>query len=113
MEGDVLSMTVNVVSNRLTNSREMVRKIADATGMSSYAVGKVLDAASTVMLDELAAGHAVRLKGIGTFDVVEKPARKVWVPSKNETVSIGARRVPRMKPSPDMRRRVREPGEGD
>lgn len=106
-------MTVNVVSNRLTNSREMVRKISDAAGMSSYAVGKVLDAAAAVMLEELAAGHAVRLKGIGTFDVVEKPARKVWVPSKQETVRIGARRVPRMKPSADMRRIVEQPGEGD
>lgn len=106
-------MTVDIISNRLTTSREMVKKISEATGMSSYAVGKVLDATSSVLLDELAAGNAVRLKGIGTFDVVEKPARKVWVPSKKEIRMIDARRCPRLKPSPIMRRRVEDDGEGD
>ena len=107
------TMSVNVVSNRLTTSREMVQKIAAATGMSAYAVDKMLDAAAEVLADELAEGNAVRLKGIGTFDVIEKPARQVFVPSKNEKRHIAAKRAPRMKPCADLRRRVERAGEGD
>lgn len=94
----------NSNDNGLTTSRDLARGIAEKTGMSVYAVEKVITALGDEVLESLRQGKTVRIRGIGTIEIEERAPRKVWVPRAGKTIEIGSRLYPRMKPCSAIRK---------
>lgn len=91
-------------NDNLTSSRDLAHKIADKTGMSVYAVEKMITALGEEVLDSLRQGKTVRIRGIGTIEVEERAPRKVWVPRAGKTIEIGSRLYPKMRPCSAIRK---------
>jgi DNA-binding protein HU-beta len=77
------------------NQSELIEKIAQATELNQAAVGQVVKAAVNVILDSLVAGEAVRVSGLGSFDVAARPAREGRNPQTGEAVQIAASKAVR------------------
>lgn len=94
----------NNLENNLTSSRDLARGIAEKTGMSTYAVERVITALGDEVLESLRQGKTVRIRGIGTIEIEERAPRKVWVPRAGKTIEIGPRLYPRMRPCSAIRK---------
>ena len=57
------------------NQSELVEKVAQATELDTRLAGQAVKAVVAAILDSLAAGEAVRVSGLGTFNVAARPAR--------------------------------------
>lgn len=78
---------------------EIANEIAKATGIEKPAVVTVIEQFMTVVMDRLAHGENVYLRGFGSFVVkprAEKTARNI---SKNTTIIIPAHNIPAFKPA--------------
>ena len=51
------------------NQSELVEKVAQATELNTRLAGQAVKAVVAAILDSLAAGEAVRVSGLGTFNV--------------------------------------------
>lgn len=72
---------------------ELARLLAAEAGTTQGQAKAVLDALPGVVLSLARAGHAVRFAGLGTFRVVERPARKARDPRTGEPMEVPARKV--------------------
>ncbi|MCL6478493.1 MAG: HU family DNA-binding protein [Peptococcaceae bacterium] len=72
---------------------DLVRLLAAEAGTTQAAAKAVLDALPGVVLTIARAGTPVRLASLGTFRVVERPARKSRNPQTGEPVLVPERRV--------------------
>lgn len=77
------------------NQSELIEKVAHATELSQAAVGQVVKTAANVILDSLVAGEAVRVSGLGSFDVAARPAREGRNPQTGEAIQIAASKAVR------------------
>jgi len=59
------------------------------------------------MTDALARKEEVTLVGFGTFQVIERKARKGVNPQTRETIQIPAKNVPKFVPGKGLRERVK------
>ena len=75
------------------NKAELVRKIAEKTGMSQAKTRKFLDTFIEVMEEELARGGEVKLLGFGIFRVVKRKGRKGTNPRTRKPIKIPAKKV--------------------
>jgi len=71
------------------------RGVALATELSQTAAGQAVKAMVNAILDSLVAGEAVRVSGLGTFNVAARPARKGRNPQSGETIKIAASKAVR------------------
>lgn len=71
---------------------EFVAKIADELEVPKTVAAEVVDAFLTVTTDLLRAGDKVTFPGFGTFDVVERAARKGRNPQTGAEINIEASR---------------------
>jgi DNA-binding protein HU-beta len=58
------------------NQSELIERVARASEISQAAAGQAVKAVVNTILDSLAAGEPVRVSGLGTFNVAERPARQ-------------------------------------
>ena len=79
------------------NKTELVKKIAEAAGLSAADAKKALDATTAAIKDALVAGDKVQLVGFGTFGVKERAARTGRNPQTGATLEIKASKVPSFK----------------
>jgi DNA-binding protein HU-beta len=77
------------------NQAELIEKIAQATELNQAAAGQAVKAAVNAILDALVAGEAVRVSGLGTFEVAARPAREGRNPQAGEAIKIAARKAVR------------------
>ena len=77
------------------NQSELIDKVAQATALSQAVAGQAVKAVVNAILDSLVAGEAVRVSGLGTFDVVARPAREGRNPQSGETIKIAASKAVR------------------
>ena len=77
------------------NQAELIEKIAQAAELNQAAAGQAVKAAVNAILDALVAGEAVRVSGLGTFDVAARPAREGRNPRTGEAIKIAARKAVR------------------
>ena len=77
------------------NQSELVEKVAQATELNTRLAGKAVKAVVAAILDSLAAGEAVRVSGLGTFNVSARPARDGRNPQSGETIKIPASKAVR------------------
>ena len=72
------------------NQSELIEKVARATELNQTAAGQAVKAVVTAILDSLVAGEAVRVSGLGTFNVAARAAREGRNPQSGETIKIAA-----------------------
>jgi DNA-binding protein HU-beta len=72
------------------NQSELIEKVAQATELNQAAAGQAVKAVVNAILDGLLAGEAVRVSGLGSFNVAARPARQGRNPQTGETIEIAA-----------------------
>ena len=77
------------------NQSELIEKVAQATELNQAAVGQAVKAVVNAILDALVAGEAVRVAGLGSFDVAARPAREGRNPQTGEAIKIAASKAVR------------------
>src|ERR1700720_4989828 len=77
------------------NQSELIEKVAQATELNQAAAGQAVKAVVNAILDGLLAGEAVRVSGLGIFNVAARPARQGRNPQTGETIEIAASKAVR------------------
>ena len=78
------------------NQSELIEKVAQATQLNQAAAGQaVVKAVVNAILDALIAGDAVRVSGLGIFNVAARPAREGRNPQTGEAIQIAASKAVR------------------
>jgi len=72
------------------NQSELIEKVAQATELNQAVAGQAVKAAVNSILDALVAGEAVRVSGLGIFNVAARPARRGRNPRTGESIEIAA-----------------------
>lgn len=89
------------------NKAELVGAIADRTeGQTRVGIEAILNAAITVILEQVASGGVIRLSRLGVFDTREASARQGRNPATGDVIDIPARRLPRFKPAKEFKELV-------
>lgn len=86
---------------------EMVREIADKTGVEKQVVMQIVDGVMESIRNAMINGEEVFLRGFGSFIIkrrAQKTARNI---SKNTTIVIPAHNIPAFKPSKSFRLKVK------
>lgn len=69
---------------------ELVKAIAEETGLTAVAVKQVVESLSEHIVEEIKAGNTVRIPALGTFSRLDRAARQGRNPSTGEAVTIPA-----------------------
>ena len=85
------------------NKAELVEEVANQTELTRKVSREAVDAIVSAITDSLARQEKVTLVGFGTFQVVERKARRGRNPQTGETIQIPAKRVPKFKAGKDLR----------
>jgi DNA-binding protein HU-beta len=89
------------------NKAELAEEVSGEVGLSKRETQKVIDAIIRTIGDTLAAGEKVTLVGFGTFQVVNRKARRGVNPQTRETIQIPAKKVPKFRAGKDLRGKVK------
>ena len=75
------------------NQSELIEKVAQATELNQAAAGQAVKAVVNAILDALVAGDAVRVSGLGIFNVAARPAREGRNPLNFLAMPFGAQSI--------------------
>ena len=89
------------------NKADLVRKVTNQTGLTKNASREAVDAITSVITDALATGERVTLVGFGTFQTVQRKARRGRNLRTGETIQIPAKKVLKFRPGKGLREKVR------
>lgn len=89
---------------------DIVDRIADATGLTKLETEAVVDGFMLTVLESVAGGERIELRGFGTFRAVERAPRTARNPRTDEPVPVPRRMAPVFKPAQEFRRRVEATG---
>lgn len=85
---------------------ELATRLAQASGVSARDVETVLSALTPVLSEAVRAGEEVRLTGLLTVKVADRPARTGRNPGTGESIAIPAGRVVRLTPGSALKAAV-------
>jgi len=85
------------------NKAELVEKIANQTGLTKRTSREAVDAIVSAITDSLAREERVTLVGFGTYQVMERKARRGRNPQTGEEIQIPAKKVPKFKAGKNLR----------
>jgi DNA-binding protein HU-beta len=77
--------------------KEVVKSIAESTGLTLKDSEKALRAFQETVKGAIASGDSVQLVGFGTFGVSSRAERQGRNPKTGETMTIAAKKVPTFK----------------
>ena len=80
----------------------------DNPDLRAEEVEQVIDIFFDEIMERLAEGGRVELRGFGAFSTREREARTGRNPRTGETVSVPAKRVPYFRPGKEMRRALND-----
>ncbi|WP_066798920.1 integration host factor subunit beta [Sphingomonas soli] len=80
--------------------------VQDNPGLSVREVEKITSIFFDEIVERLAAGGRVELRGFGAFSTRARDGRTGRNPRTGETVEVNAKRVPYFKPGKEMRARL-------
>ena len=89
------------------NKAELVEEVSSKVGITKKDAGKVVDAVTETITNTLKKGEKVTLVGFGTFQLIERKARKGINPQTRKTIQIPAKKVPKFRPGKGLREKVR------
>ena len=88
---------------------ELIKKLEDENpGLKAQEVEKIVDLFFNQIVQRLAHGGRVELRGFGAFSTRERESRKGRNPRTGETVDVPAKRVPYFKPGKEIREKLNE-----
>lgn len=86
---------------------ELIQKLADENqDLTLMEIERIVDLFFREIIDRLASGGRVELRGFGAFTTRAREARTGRNPRTGETVPVTAKRVPYFKPGKEMRERL-------
>lgn len=92
---------------------ELIQKLASENpGLTLQEIEKIVDIFFKEIVDRLATGGRVELRGFGAFTTRARDARTGRNPRTGEQVPVAAKKVPYFKPGKEMRERLNAEGEG-
>ena len=86
---------------------DLVTSMAAASGWTKAAADRSLRALLAAIRASLKRGQSVTLVGFGTFAVARRKPRKGKNPRTGKPMNVVAGRMPRFKPSKELKRAVR------
>ena len=86
---------------------QIIADMSAASGWSKAATDRALRAMLASIRTALKRGQAVTLVGFGTFSVVRRKPRRGRNPRTGQPMHVTAGRIPRFKPSREMKRAIR------
>lgn len=90
---------------------ELIQKLAgENPGLTLQEVEKIVDIFFKEIVDRLASGGRVELRGFGAFTTRARDARTGRNPRTGEQVPVAAKNVPYFKPGKEMRERLNAEG---
>jgi integration host factor subunit beta len=75
-------------------------------GLNQREIDQIVDLFFDKIIDQLAEGGRVELRGFGTFSTRSRDSRSGRNPRTGETVEIDSKRVPYFKPGKEIRQRL-------
>ena len=84
----------------------MIEKISDEAGLSKKDARNVVGAVAETITQALKKGEKVTIVGFGTFQVMERKARRGVNPQTKEAINIPAKKVPRFIAGKELREAV-------
>lgn len=87
------------------NRNELVTAIQEYSGETKKDIEKFMDFFLDVVMQEVSMGKKVNLQGFGSFEAVERAARKVKDPHGGTTV-VEARKLPKFVAGAEFKRRA-------
>jgi len=85
------------------NKAELVVKVANKTGLTKRTSREAVDAIILAITDSLAREERITLVGFGTFQVMERKARRGRNPQTGEEMQIPAKKVPKFVAGKNLR----------
>ena len=89
------------------NKAELIEEVAGKVGLTKKDANNVVDAITSAITDSLARNERVALVGFGTFQVMERKARRGVNPQTRKTIQIPAKNVPKFRPGKGLRETVK------
>ena len=86
---------------------ELVEEVSNQTGLTKKTSREAVDAVTSAITDSLVREEKVTLVGFGTFQVMERKARKAVNPRTREAINIPAKKVPKFRPGKSLREKVK------
>jgi len=90
----------------IVSKDELVREVAEKSGLEVGQAKKALDAAIDAIKSEVSAGNEVRLTGFGKFSSSRREARQGRNPQTGETMQIAAKTVPKFSAGVEFKKAV-------
>jgi len=84
---------VEKMTNKPMTKSQLVAKLAESTSSDKASANRMIDTLSSIISEEVAAGGAVTLPGIGKFSCRARPERMVRNPATGEQMKKAADRV--------------------
>jgi len=76
------------------NKAQLIEEVSDETGLTKKDVRTVVDAVMETIANSLEKGEKVTLVGFGTFQVMQRKARKGRNPQTRKAIQIPAKKSP-------------------
>ena len=90
---------------------ELIQKIADENPhLTQRHVERIVNTVFEEIIEALAKGDRVELRGFGAFSVKNRPARVGRNPRTGEQVDVGEKYVPQFKAGKEIRERINRAG---
>ena len=88
------------------NKAELVEEVVDQTGLTKNVSRETVNAVISAITDSLGREEKVTLVGFGTFQVMQRKARRGVNPQTGESIQIPGKNVPKFRPGKGLREAV-------
>ena len=89
------------------NKAELVEEVSSKTGLTKRTCREAVNAVISAITDSLSREEKVTLVGFGTFQIMERKARRGVNPQTREAINIPAKKVPKFKAGKSLREAVK------
>lgn len=84
-------------------TKDFIALIAEASGLSKKEVEQLLTTMNAVVRENLMAGKAIQLQGLGALEIKERPARVIVHPRTGERTNIPSKNQLVFRPVANMK----------
>lgn len=88
------------------NKAELISEVSGEVGITKKETQNILDAMTEVITRTLSKGEKVTLVGFGTFQIVNRKARRGVNPQTRETIQIPAKKTPKFVAGKTLKEKV-------
>ena len=89
------------------NKAELVEEVSGKVGITKKEADNVVSAVTGTITDALAREEKITLVGFGTFQVIQRKARRGVNPQTRGTIQIPAKKVAKFRPGKGLREKIK------